>query len=329
MQPSSNKKERKSKIPIIFIACGAFVLAIAAGLLLSRPTPVSATPSFLGLAEAQYPFIVGSRIDTCDLCHVPNSIPNLNAYGTDFLNHGLNAAALVAIENLDSDGDGFTNIQELHAFTFPGDPNNKPPANTAAPTSLPTTAPSNTPTNTPTSVPTTAPSNTPTNTPTSLPTTAPTGVVTNTPTPVPTIVETTETPVPSATITPLPSGTVVAPTAVAPCLADVEKNEHVKKSHGKSEEQMSASEEASEERVCEEQEGGNEIEEAHESAQAQLHERENGENEKYAPDESDQTELDNQENQGQQQEGSSSDQSFINSIDLWLSQWFRSTSFHG
>ncbi len=359
MTPSSTNKKRKSKIPFVFIAGGASVLAIAAGLLLRTPTPASATPSFLGLAESQYPSIVGSRIDSCNLCHVPNAIPSLNAYGTAFLNNGLNAAALVAIENLDSDGDGFTNIQEIRALTFPGDPIDHPQAASPTPTrtatTVPTTVPSSTPTRVPTVVPTTVPSSTPTRVPTVVPTTVPS----STPTRVPTVVPTTlpsNTPTATATLPPIATGTVgptqtatatltpiasgtVGPTPTVQCQNDDERNEHFKKSHGKSKEQVAAAEEANEEKLCKEHENegseinegheneANEIEEANESEQTEMHENENEANE------SGQAELGEQDNQGQQdseghQESLGNDQSFINTVDVWLSQWFINTDFH-
>ncbi len=337
MRPSSNQKERKSKIPYLFILGGALVLALGAGLLLRRPTPASATPSFLTLAEAQYPFIVGSRIDTCNLCHVPNAIPSLNAYGTDFLNHGLNAAALTAIENLDSDSDGFTNIQELRALTFPGDPTDHPQAASATPTatspSIPTTAPSNTPTTVPTAVPsntpTSVPTNAPSNTPTTIPTPGPTATVVPTATASLTALPSaTESPTEAATetITPVPTGTVVANPA-ASCQEAGERSEHFKKSHGKSAEQLAAAEEAAEEEMCEKQEKetneANDVEEAHESSQAELHEHEKqgGEVNGGQQEGSDQQESSGQQGNEDQQGNLVKDQSFTSSIDLWLSKF--------
>ncbi len=343
MRPSSTHKERKSKIPYVFIAGGALVLAVAAGLLLRKPTPASATPSFLGVAESQYPFIVGSRIDTCTLCHMSTGSPsasNLNPYGTAFLNNGLNAAALVAIENMDSDGDGFTNIQELRALTFPGDPNDHPQAATA--TSIPTSVPTTAPTNTATSVPTTAPSNTPTSAPTigatatGIPTIGPTatGIPTATASSTPIVTGTTG-PTTTETLTPVATGTL-SPTTAPQCQESDEHNEHFKKSHGKSEEQMAAAdEEASEAKVCEKNEGS-EVEEEHESAQAELHEHENqgseenvGEQENFneqegssQQDNENQQEGSSQQSNESQQEGLTKDQSFTSSIDLWLSQWY-------
>lgn len=71
----------------------------------------------------------GTVLDTCKLCHpgYPLSYAR-NSFGSDYAlatlgNHTFNAA----LENADSDGDGFTNVQEIHALTFPGDPASTPP----------------------------------------------------------------------------------------------------------------------------------------------------------------------------------------------------------
>jgi hypothetical protein len=65
----------------------------------------------------------GTVLNTCNLCHPGGNTGQLNPYATDFLNSGNNFAA---IESLDSDGDGYTNIQEINARTFPGDPASHP-----------------------------------------------------------------------------------------------------------------------------------------------------------------------------------------------------------
>ena len=55
----------------------------------------------------------------CSVCHtVP---PTHNAYGIAYLAAGRSVAALGAIENLDSDADGFRNVDEIRAGSFPGD----------------------------------------------------------------------------------------------------------------------------------------------------------------------------------------------------------------
>jgi hypothetical protein len=75
----------------------------------------------------------GSAIDQCVLCHTTNTNPGpLNSYGTAYLNSGFNFAT---IEPSDSDGDGFTNIVEINARTFPGNAASRP---AGSDTTLPT-----------------------------------------------------------------------------------------------------------------------------------------------------------------------------------------------
>ena len=80
----------------------------------------SAQESHKAAFEANYSSDVGTRIDQCLLCHTTSFgfIRNPNPYGTDYQKNGLN---FTMIELLDSDGDGFTNIDEIHNLTFPGD----------------------------------------------------------------------------------------------------------------------------------------------------------------------------------------------------------------
>jgi hypothetical protein len=63
-------------------------------------------------------------LDTCVTCH--GSSYSRNDYGADFetkLNElGNQTAALRAIETWDSDGDDDSNIAEIEAGTFPGNP---------------------------------------------------------------------------------------------------------------------------------------------------------------------------------------------------------------
>lgn len=111
--------------------------------------------------RAAYPDEVGTKLDSCTLCHSGGSyvsggktttlgscqwchyitnygvdsseatlIKTLNSYGLDYKNNGRDAGALVAIGNLDSDADGFANQDEIGAGTYPGekgdDPDNVP-----------------------------------------------------------------------------------------------------------------------------------------------------------------------------------------------------------
>ena len=81
----------------------------------------------------------GTRLDTCDTCHTTGR--STNPYGTNLKSEfsrmiapreenltGLDAfrAGLQDIEELDSDNDRFSNIEEIRARTFPGDPEDHP-----------------------------------------------------------------------------------------------------------------------------------------------------------------------------------------------------------
>ena len=77
------------------------------------------------------------RLDDCATCHtsgrslnkygvaVRAAITNVDASIEDEQVRLLNAA-LAAVEELDSDGDGFTNIVEINSGTFPGDESDLP-----------------------------------------------------------------------------------------------------------------------------------------------------------------------------------------------------------
>jgi len=144
---------------------GALVL-LAVMIASSTPQSGFALPGDLSSATSKYPNLTSSALNTCDLCHTA-SIPNLNPFGAAYKANGRSPAAFGLIENIDSDGDGFTNIQEINALTFPGNPASKP----AAPTAIPPTAVP------PTAIPPTAIPSTPIPTaiaPTAIPTTMPT-----------------------------------------------------------------------------------------------------------------------------------------------------------
>ena len=75
--------------------------------------------------NAQYPSFGGS----CNVCHTGGS--TTNPYGTDLADAGatannISSATFEAVEGLDSDRDGFTNIQEINAKKFPGDAASSP-----------------------------------------------------------------------------------------------------------------------------------------------------------------------------------------------------------
>jgi len=107
-----------------------------------------------------YPDKAGTKLDHCALCHSGgqyekkpgkwvslgscqwchysykydasgNILDTLNTYGKEYHDNGRNAAAISAIETSDSDEDGYTNIQEINANTYPGNPDDDPSKITA------------------------------------------------------------------------------------------------------------------------------------------------------------------------------------------------------
>jgi hypothetical protein len=78
----------------------------------------------------QYPDLEGTRLDSCDLCHDTNVAGwPLNPYGNDYNNAGSNRTAFGLIEPLDSDGDGYVNLDEINALSMPGDSTDIPAQN--------------------------------------------------------------------------------------------------------------------------------------------------------------------------------------------------------
>jgi len=136
------KKKRKSyKVPhrTMLTTAGTLILLLVM-IASSKPQIGTAAPGDLTSATNKYPNIASSMLNTCDLCHTA-SIPQLNPYGAAYKANGRNVAAFGAIENLDSDGDGFTNIQELNALTFPGNASSFPVVPTATNTPIQTSTP--------------------------------------------------------------------------------------------------------------------------------------------------------------------------------------------
>ena len=84
------------------------------GFLLLDASSVLATSGYLDQFNSRYGTST-TALNTCSVCHA--AIPNLNAYGNDFVA----GSDFVSIEGLDSDGDGFNNLDEINARTSPGD----------------------------------------------------------------------------------------------------------------------------------------------------------------------------------------------------------------
>jgi hypothetical protein len=107
----------KKKVVIFFLAnaiiAGFFALAFG-------------SPGYLTDFRTAYPT---TALNSCTVCHT--SPPTLNPYGNAWLASGYDFAA---IAGLDSDGDGFSNIAEIQAGTYPGNAASKPAADTTLPT---------------------------------------------------------------------------------------------------------------------------------------------------------------------------------------------------
>jgi len=120
------------KLKKTFLILGAITLIgpfLLAGTALAHSNRLSSFNSTYGTS--------GTVLDTCDTCHTSGY--GFNSYGSDYRNSSLN---FQAIEGLDSDGDGFTNIDEINALTFPGDASSFPQVSDTTPPTVGITSPS-------------------------------------------------------------------------------------------------------------------------------------------------------------------------------------------
>jgi len=138
-------------IMILIIGCGVGVLVAATANAAYHHMGEIDSANFL----ATYPERAGTKLDSCNLCHSGGSYTSggktttygncqwchykygykephgniddtLNPYGLDYKLAGQSAAAVQAIASLDSDGDGYTNADEIAAVRYPGDPADDP-----------------------------------------------------------------------------------------------------------------------------------------------------------------------------------------------------------
>ena len=78
---------------------------------------IYATPSLQTAFVSNYPETRETQLNSCTLCHMPVTKDFLNDYGLDLKKKKINFAK---IEELDSDQDGISNIDEIKNGTFPG-----------------------------------------------------------------------------------------------------------------------------------------------------------------------------------------------------------------
>ncbi len=138
------QNSRFARFPWLWIAG---TVALAAGIALAlvltwSPKTAEAKSSYQSALRTSYPTLSGTKMDSCQTCHT-NNVPDLNPYGQAYRDNGHN---FLALELLDSDGDGWSNIDEIRAVTFPGDRADHPPAGATATPTSPPAAPTNTPT---------------------------------------------------------------------------------------------------------------------------------------------------------------------------------------
>ena len=105
------------------------------------------------------PNVSEAKLNTCKTCMASTSPPNWNKYGLDLRSNSAfdrnnPIQAMKNIELLDSDGDKFINIDEIHNSTLPGNETDFPAISTITVTASTTVTPAQTP------IPTTTPAGT-------------------------------------------------------------------------------------------------------------------------------------------------------------------------
>lgn len=119
-KPELLLKERPGRLLILT----ALILTTIGLILVTTPPLVRAERPFLSEAKERYPQLEGSKLDDCRLCHKNKEGGGpRNTFGQDFQIHSYDFAV---VENLDTDGDGFTNLEEFMALTIPSNPKNFP-----------------------------------------------------------------------------------------------------------------------------------------------------------------------------------------------------------
>ncbi len=134
----------------VLVVGGIFALPRNAGYTAYHHMGEKDAPEFL----KAYPDKAGTKLDNCNLCHSGGSYQQggktvtvgscqwchyiygydasgditktLNSYGADYKAAGRNAAAIQSIDPRDSDGDGYSNRDEILAIRYPGDKGDDP-----------------------------------------------------------------------------------------------------------------------------------------------------------------------------------------------------------
>jgi len=129
------KRSRENGLPQQFSKIGGSMnrnvnyLALVLLLIITAPGMALAKSGYLTSFKSTYPAAAASRIDNCQLCHTTNSGGSRNGYGTAYAgaNH-----QFAPIESSDSDSDGYSNIEEINALSYPGNATDHPSASGSA-----------------------------------------------------------------------------------------------------------------------------------------------------------------------------------------------------
>lgn len=97
--------------------CAATLLILAVAVILLESRSAFAIPSMQTAFIAKYPDLRETQLNNCTTCHMPNKKDFLNGYAIDLKEAKMDFAK---IEELDSDEDGATNIEEITDARFPG-----------------------------------------------------------------------------------------------------------------------------------------------------------------------------------------------------------------
>jgi Copper amine oxidase N-terminal domain/Bacterial Ig domain len=99
------------------------IIAVMLIITLFATSMVAGREMFYDMYINTYPNVKDTNLDVC-VCHTnPNGENERNSYGMDFVAGGYE---LENIEYLDSDSDGWLNIDEINSGTHPGDPESNP-----------------------------------------------------------------------------------------------------------------------------------------------------------------------------------------------------------
>jgi hypothetical protein len=134
---------------------GVLAAVLAVGVIAAPAPSAQAAYHHSGEMDSDYflaahPEAVGTKLDSCVLCHGGGKVGKatlgscewchfmygydasgdimvtLNDYGLDYHAAGSSTAAVLAIEGDDSDGDGYSNIDEIAAVRYPGNADDDP-----------------------------------------------------------------------------------------------------------------------------------------------------------------------------------------------------------